>query len=65
MQSGELFRLALGVQAPWRVTDVTFSSDEGRLDIRLVCNGGWDMAARITDIGPSITAWVFARVTPV
>ena len=35
MRSHELFRLALGVQEPWRVTEVAFSEVEGRLDIRL------------------------------
>ena len=35
MHSHELFRLALGVEEPWRVTEVAFSEAEGRLDIRL------------------------------
>jgi len=31
----DLFKLALGLQNPWQVSDVVFSQDEGRLDIYL------------------------------
>lgn len=31
----DLFKLALGLQNPWQVSDIVFSKDEGRLDIYL------------------------------
>jgi len=35
MNELSLFTLALGVEKPWKVVDVKFSKDEGRLDIKL------------------------------
>lgn len=35
MDQRELFRAALGVAEPWRVTDAAFDADQGRLDLYL------------------------------
>ncbi len=35
MDQRELFQAALGIREPWRVSDATFDTDEGRLDLYL------------------------------
>lgn len=35
MRSRELFRVALGIEEPWEVTEVSFSEEEGQLDLWL------------------------------
>jgi transposase len=54
----DLFKLALGLQNPWQVSDIVFSKDEGRLDIYLTYAKG----AKFSSACCGISAGVYDSV---
>lgn len=50
----DLFRLALGLEAPWQVNDIVFSKEEGRLDIYLSYAKGSKFSSACCEISTGV-----------